>query len=179
MSSDTDASKVYSAKEVSVLLGIQNTTVRKYSQLLEKAGYHIHKNELGHRGFFDKDVIVLRKIIELTKRPDMSLENAINVVVSTDAGSDISKCDMQKSMTYQEILEDNQRLLKKFEDFKNQQLEFNKELLQQLKKRDDYIATKLEQRDQSLMNTIREMHDTQKLIATTKQPSKKWWEFWK
>ncbi|MGQ3381504.1 MerR family transcriptional regulator [Priestia endophytica] len=77
MSSDTDASKVYSAKEVSVLLGIQNTTVRKYSQLLEKAGYHIHKNELGHRGFFDKDVIVLRKIIELTKRPDMSLENAL------------------------------------------------------------------------------------------------------
>ncbi|MGQ3381505.1 DUF3967 domain-containing protein [Priestia endophytica] len=109
----------------------------------------------------------------------MSLENAINVVVSTDAGSDISKCDIQKSMTYQEILEDNQRLLKEFEDFKNQQLEFNKELLQQLKKRDDYIATKLEQRDQSLMNTIREMHDTQKLIATTKQPSKKWWKFWK
>ncbi|MCF2131992.1 DUF3967 domain-containing protein [Strepomyces sp. STD 3.1] len=179
MSSDTEGSKVYSAKEVSVLLGIQNTTVRKYSQLLEKAGYHIHKNELGHRGFFDKDVIVLRKIIELTKQPDMSLENAINVVVSTDEGVDISKCDTQKSKTYQEILEDNQRLLKEFEDFKNQQLEFNKELLQQLQKRDEYIATKLEQRDQSLMNTIREMYDTQKLIATTKQSTKRWWEFWK
>ncbi|MCY8233761.1 hypothetical protein [Priestia endophytica] len=90
--------KIYSAKKVSFLLGIQNTTVRKYSQLLEKSGYHIHKNDLGHRGFFDKDVIVLRKIIELTKHPNMSLEDAINVVVSMDSGMDMSKHDTKRYM---------------------------------------------------------------------------------
>ncbi|AWG44248.1 hypothetical protein BEH_24990 (plasmid) [Priestia filamentosa] len=90
--------KIHSAKEVSVFLGIQNTIVRKYSPLLDKSGYHIHKNDLGHRGFFDKDVIVLRKIIDLTRHPDMSLEDAINVFVSMDSGIDMSKHDTKRYM---------------------------------------------------------------------------------
>ncbi|WP_082864786.1 DUF3967 domain-containing protein [Priestia filamentosa] len=29
------------------------------------------------------------------------------------------------------------------------------------------------------MNTMREMHDIQKLLASAKQSNKKWWKFWK
>ncbi|WP_455931531.1 MerR family transcriptional regulator, partial [Priestia aryabhattai] len=106
--------KVYTAKEVSTLLGIQNTTVRKYAQMLEKAGYHIHKNELGHRGFFNNDVIVLRQIRELIKHPDMSLDQAINVVISTVDTGDMSDRDTRNLVTYQETQQYDQ-LLTKFE----------------------------------------------------------------
>lgn len=109
----------------------------------------------------------------------MSLEDAINIVISMVSGLDMSEHDTKKSMTYQGIYEDNQRLLQGFEDFKKQQLEFNKELLQKLQKRDEYIVIKLEKRNQNLLTTIGDMHDTQKLLSPAKQPNKKWWEFWK
>lgn len=170
--------KVYTAKEVSTLLGIQNTTVRKYAQMLEKAGYHIHKNELGHRGFFNNDVIVLRQIRELIKHPDMSLDQAINVVISTVDTGDMSDRDTQNLVTYQETQQYDQ-LLTQFEDFKEEQMKFNQELLKQIQQRDEYISKKLENRDRELLDAVRGMQETQKLIAASEEKKKKWWEFWK
>ncbi|PKG21861.1 DUF3967 domain-containing protein [Niallia nealsonii] len=173
--------KVYSAKEVSVLLGIQNTTVRKYAQLLEKAGYHIHKNELGHRGFFNKDVLILRQIIELAKHPDMSLENAIKVIVSTNIEGDMSDRDTK------ELAETPYITKEEFEEYQNKQMEFQKamfekqekymqELIERLEKQEDYIQNKLEKRDQLLLEHIRDMQ-AEKQIAASKEKNK-WWKFW-
>ena len=170
--------KVYSAKEVSTLLGIQNTTVRKYAQMLEKAGYHIHKNELGHRGFFNDDVIVLRQIRELTKHPDMSLDQAINVVISTVYQGDMSDRDIKKLATYH-ASQQYEQLLQQFESFKEEQMKFNQELLKQIQQRDEYISKKLENRDRELLDAVRGMQETQKLIAASEEKKKKWWEFWK
>ncbi|MED4008915.1 DUF3967 domain-containing protein [Priestia aryabhattai] len=179
MSGDTKKQqKVYTAREVATLLAIQNTTVRKYSQLLEKEGYHIHKNELGHRGFFDKDVMVLRKIRELVKHPDMSLYQAINAVISTVGEDDVSDRDTEELVTYQGT-QRYEQLLKQFEDFKEEQMKFNQELLKQIQQRDEYISKKLENRDRELLDAVKGMQETQKLIAASEEKKKKWWEFWK
>lgn len=73
---------VYGSGDVADVLQIQESTLRKYCLLLEKAGYEFLKNEVGHRAFFDDDVIVLRKMIALKNDADMTLEEATKSVVA-------------------------------------------------------------------------------------------------
>jgi len=182
MSYDTNTTqRIYSPKEMAKLLGIADTTVRKYSQELEKAGYHISKNEHGHRGYYDKDIIVFKQIIEIAKHPDMSLENTIKAVVSTYMSPDISAPDTIK------VANDNYITKEEFGEYQQKQAEFYKSLLEQqeaqsrhlleqLRKRDEYIASKLERIYRDGLTAIRETQETQKMIAATQQ--KKWWNFW-
>jgi len=168
--------KVYSAKEAASLLGIQNSTVRKYAQLLEKSGYHINKNGQGHRGFFDKDIIVLRQIIELTKHPDMSIEQAINVVVSMDVSGDISKRDTT------EIAETNYITKEEFEDYQRRQAESQLQMFEKLIERQDKFnqafldryEQRVSQRDGDLMTAIRLIQESHEQAAITKQKKSFW-----
>ncbi|MDC3422861.1 DNA-binding protein, partial [Aquibacillus koreensis] len=82
---------VYDTKQVAELLDVASSTVRKYCDYLEKSGYDFHKNEHGHRGFFDHDVIVFRKLIEYKRA--MSLEKATNAVMAWEKGNDIAPPD--------------------------------------------------------------------------------------
>lgn len=178
--------KVHSAKEVAALLGIQNSTIRKYAQLLEKAGYHIHKNEQGHRGFFDKDVLIFRQIIEITKHPDMSLENAINVVVSTRVRDDMSDRDTKKVaetsyITRTEFDEYQQRL----EGFQRAMYEKLIQCIEQKEsERDEKINKILDhlERQERLeierTKMVEEEKETRRQIAAAAK-QKKWWSFWK
>lgn len=77
---------VYGSSDMADVLGIQESTLRKYCLLLEKSGYEFLKNEHGHRAFFDGDVIVLRKMISLKSSADMTLEEAVKSVISLEKG---------------------------------------------------------------------------------------------
>ncbi|MED1015412.1 DUF3967 domain-containing protein [Bacillus atrophaeus] len=77
------------------------------------------------------------------------------------------------------ISQGDDQLLKQFEDFKEEQMKFNQELLKQIQQRDESISKKLENRDRELLDAVRGMQETQKLIAASEEKKKKWWEFWK
>ena len=163
---------VYGSSDIAVTLKIQESTVRKYCLILEKAGYQFLKNEHGHRAFFDYDVIVLKKIIELKSGTDMTLEEAAKAVIAWKKGNAVSVSDMEEkhyNARYDELLKD-------FKAFKEQQIEFNKELIQEIRNQQEYINNRLEQRDLLLIQTLRETLETRKEIATAE---KKWWRFWK
>src|SRR5690625_4912596 len=68
-------------------------------------------------------------------------------------------------------------LEREFEEFKQQQQEFNKQLLKQLQEQQKYIKNSIESRDQKLMQALNEIQETKKQIAMTEE--KRWWEFWK
>ncbi|MFC5775846.1 DUF3967 domain-containing protein [Ectobacillus antri] len=181
MSGDITGTRIYNAKEASLLLQIQNSTLRKYCQILEKAGYCMHKNEHGHRGFFDHDVIALRKLIELTQNPDMTLESAANVVVATHIGRPVSSTDTKKTT---EISVTATVTAEEFETFKQQQAALMYELVkkqeeaaQQQREFQERLWARLENRDMSLLQTIRELQETKLQIAA--ENKKKWWQFWK
>lgn len=78
----TDIQNVYWTREVAELLGVKEGTIRKYARLLEDRGYNFHRNDHDQRGFFDKDVIILRKIQELSKSKSMTLDDAANAIIS-------------------------------------------------------------------------------------------------
>lgn len=175
--------RIYSPKEMAKLLGIADTTVRKYSQELEKEGYHIYKNEKGHRGYYDRDIILFKQIIEIAKHPDMSLENTIKAVVSTQVSSEISVSDIQKTANEHYITKEDFKIYQeKQEEFYQtlikQQETQNKHLLEQIQKKNEYIILKLEQRDHDLMTAIRTTQETKKLITATNK-KQRWWKFWK
>lgn len=165
---------IYNTKDVAKLFDIHPSTVRKYCDFLEKEGYSFHKNEYGHRGFFDDDLVALRKLIEL--KDAMTLEHATKSVVAWKNDAVVSGGATDK-MQYSAQYSD---LSREFKTFKEEQLAFNQELIKQLKSEREYIQTKLEERDRNLMIAMRETLETQKQLAiSNEQPKKRWWQFWK
>lgn len=187
MTHKTDETQtIYSSSNVATLLNIQESTLRKYCILLEKAGYHFHKNEFGHRGFYDKDVITLRKMIDIKKHPDMTVEQACNAVmvwVKQGRETKADTPDLSENKRYNER-DSLEELKKEFQDYKMQQEEFQKELINQLNNQTQYIKNLLEDRDKRLLQSIRETQEAQKQIASAEEQKeepkekRKWYQFW-
>ncbi|MBJ8031259.1 DUF3967 domain-containing protein [Bacillus cereus group sp. N21] len=178
MTGNTDLTqKIYNAGDVAQLLEVKDSTVRKYAQTLEKAGYKFYKNENGYRGYFDKDVIAMRDLIRYSKHPDMTLESAAKAVVSTNNEGDIQGVDTVNEVA-QEPLQAYDDLLKEFQDFKEQQVKFNQELISKIEQRDKYISEHLEKRDSALMESIRLIQEQKQLEHAATEENNKWWQFW-
>lgn len=162
---------IYETKDVAERFNIHSSTVRKYCDYLERAGYTFHKNEHGHRGFFDDDLIAFKKLMEY--KDTMVLEQASRSVVAWKKGNDVAlraTDEKRYSRQYSELLEE-------FQSFKEQQENFNQELLNLLKQQQEYMDNHLKERDQNLMVALKESLETQRQLASSKQ--KKWWKFWK
>ncbi|MED4885474.1 DUF3967 domain-containing protein [Bacillus smithii] len=164
-----DVDVIYDTTSVSKVLGVQESTLRKYCALMQKSGYEFHKNSVGHRIFYEKDIDVLRKIVKLKNSSQLTLVESIRTVLNSDI-DDVSGVKVQSDIAYNKLLEE-------FSLFKKQQKEFNNELLRQLQKQQDYIDNRLEQRDKLLMQSLKESLEARQQIASAK--TKKWWKFWK
>lgn len=66
--------------EVSKLLGISSSTLRKYCLLLEQHGIEFKRNANNSRIYDEKGVIALQKLITLIGSGDMTVENAAGIV---------------------------------------------------------------------------------------------------
>lgn len=163
---------IYGSSDMCNLLGIKDSTLRKYCLVLQNAGYTFHTNERGQRGFFDQDVIVLRKFIETKKMSDMTLERSAEAVVSWVKQSDMAVSVIREN-------ENNQRYDEDIKELKNM-IEKQNELLITLANRLDqqqkYIDERLNKRDSMLMESLREVQETKKLIAAAEEAKKK--GFW-
>lgn len=164
---------VYGSSDIADVLGIQESTLRKYCLLLEKSGYEFLKNEHGHRAFFDADVIVLRKMISFKNDADMTLEEAVKSVVAWNKGNDITVSDIEEK---QYVARYND-LLGEFKTFQQQQMGFNKELIEEIQKQRDYIEKRLEERDRLLIESMRQTLEFRG-AAVEGEKKKRWWRFW-
>jgi DNA-binding transcriptional MerR regulator len=170
----SDTELVYDAVSVSKALGVRESTLRKYCALMQKYNYQFSKNTVGHRVFFQKDVDVLRKIVELKNGSAFTLEEAVKTVLSE---SDITDMSSISDTSDTSDISDYSRLLEEFSAFRREQERFNLELLQQLQLQQDYIKNSIEERDKKLMLALRESQEARREIASANQ--KKWWKFWK
>lgn len=175
---------VYSSSDVSTVLAIQESTLRKYCLILEKNGYEFLKNANGHRAYFDGDIILLKKFLKLKEEADMTLEQASKSVIAWKKGTTISERDMEENRyvsRYNDLVEE-------FKSFKDTQGAFNQKLLNQLGKQQEYLDKRLEERDQRLeerdqrlMLALKETLETKKQLelAAVEEQKKKWWRFGK
>lgn len=151
--------KVYSPKEIADLLGIKTATLRKYSIMLEERGYNIHRNSQNHRYYHDKDIITLRRVIKGSKS-GVTLEESINNVISIDKNNTYTN-DINNVDTHNNIAE--------LKDMIYKQNELIKTLSNKLDHQQEYIEKRLNERDSLLTQSLNEMLENRKQIATAEQ----------
>lgn len=159
---------VYTADQVATMLDIKTSTLRKYAGLLSKQGYKFHTNEKGHRGYFNQDVAVLKKLTEIKESTDMTLERAANAVMTWVDTSDISGSDTQLPV-------DNERYNKRFDELEKkieEQNEIIKQLIKTIDETDRKRESAMKQRDHIMNQYVNEIQETKKLIAATQEEKK-------
>jgi len=145
--SDLDFRDVsYDTLQVAKLLGVQESTVRKYCALMVKQGYQFNKNSVGHRIFYKCDVDVMKEIIEL-KNDGVTLEEAVKTVLISHKSDTSNITDITSKYN---------RLLDEFEIFRKSQMEFNQQLLKKLDEQSGIIKKNIEERDKRLIQSIRQ-----------------------
>ena len=157
--------KAYWNHEVAQRLNIGKSTLRRWCLELEKQGYVFSKGEQDSRAFLEQDVLILEKTKQLQSQ-GKKLEDAIKQVLNEHERVPLTPQSAPRSLDI---------------DLKMEREQLKKELLEEMKQEllssEQRIFQRLEERDQVLVQHIREIQETKKLMAAVQE--KKWWQFWK
>lgn len=185
-------------EDVSRELAISPSTVKKYYLLIEQYGYRFRRTQQGQVIFSDNDVQLFKKLILLKNEPGMTLQKAVEKIMSsiTDitvmASENYDSYDSHDSHTNNNelsLLATNLNQIrdiiqKQHELIQIQQNQISK-LMEEQEKSKRMIERNVEERDKLLMQSIREVQELKKLIIESQkkekeeEQKKKWWEFWK
>ncbi|MGH0601198.1 DUF3967 domain-containing protein [Bacillus mycoides] len=187
---------VYSASEVYKRLGISDSTLRKYMEVLSREGFAVKKDKRGRREYTDGDIMVIERLIELSKHDGMTLEKAAKMIaqqiekVNPDLIQEESEetdlvpfhIKQQYSVMAQEM---NQGMLAMEKRLSEQAKQSNEEIKESIEAHNERVEKRLEARDETLMKTLREMQEAKRVmqefrdeVAAAKEKKKPWWRFW-
>lgn len=190
---------VYSASEVYKRLGISDSTLRKYMEVLLREGFSVKKDNRGRRQYTEHDVMVIEKLIELSKHDGMTLEKAAKMIaqqiekVNPDLiqeeseGTSLIPFHIQQQLQQQYSVmaqEMNQNMLAMEKRLSEQAKQSNEEIKESIEAHNERVEKRLEARDETLMKTLREMQEAKRMmqefrdeVAVAKE-KKPWWKFW-
>ena len=191
---------IYTASDVYKRLEVKDSTLRKYVEVLQREGYNIKKGKQGRREYTERDVMVIEKLIELSKHDGITLEKAARLIVQklenfnqntnteetqeTDLVPFHIKQHLQQqySVIAQEM---NQSMLEIEKRLSEQAEQSNEEIKASIEQHNERVEKRLEARDENLMKTLREIQETKRLmkeyydeVAAAKEKKKPWWKFW-
>lgn len=164
--------KAYTTKEVSDHLEIGTSTLRKWCLSLEENGYLFSRTESNKRLFVERDLLALKYFKKLVQGENFSLGNASKIITSR------YKEETSETRTPSVLREDekedrsvmrSEEVINKLMHHIEKQEKFNMELMERFDKQQQYIEERLEDRDNKLMQSIREVQETKKLIASAKE----------
>lgn len=158
--------KTYTTKEIATLLDMAISTVRKYAQHLEKAGYLIVKTEGKARVFTESDIMVLRYLKELRDNTNITVEQATSIVVEK-----FNKNETQ-SVSLRNTTENTQyeRQYREMEHTLNEHAELIKELYLKL----DEAEKQRIKKDELLIQSMKKLLGTQKFLIEENKRRKNW-----
>ncbi|MGF2773338.1 DUF3967 domain-containing protein [Bacillus cereus] len=188
---------VYSASEVYKRLGISDSTLRKYMEVLQRENFVVKKDNRGRRQYTEHDVMVIEKLIDISKHDGMTLEKAAKMIAqrleiaNQNTGTEESQetylisfhiIQQQYIVMAQEM---NQSMLTMEKRLSEQAKQSNEEIKASVEAHNERVEKRLEARDEMLMKTLREMRETKRLmqefrdeVAVAKEKKKPWWKFW-
>jgi DNA-binding transcriptional MerR regulator len=182
---DTTNQKAYVTNELSKILNIGTSTLRKWCLALEKNDYEFMRTDQNKRLYVERDVIALRHFQALVQQSNMSLENASlivaskfnNVRSSTGTPSVLHNAEEnnRSSERSELVLEQLVEHIQMQQQYIERQEQFNKELLTRLDRQQQYIEERLNERDKALTSSIRELQKSNDEIKqlNAAQPEKK------
>jgi hypothetical protein len=149
-----------SPKEMTDVLNIGDSTLRKWCMALEEQHYFFSRTDNNRRLFLDRDRIVLKKFRDLVQVQNMSMQNAAIIVAAKykddafeQTNSENGVMDMRSSVI------DLAEMKQEMEQLKD----LNKQLLKRLEERDQYIDERLEKRDSQIISLLKELKETKRL----------------
>lgn len=194
---------VYSASDVYKRLEISDSTLRKYMEVLQREGYTVKKDKRGRREYTEHDVMVIEKLMELSKHDGMTLEKAARLIarqlesieqnMGTDKAPENQETDLIPFHIQQQLQQQygvmtkqmNQNLLEMEKRLSEQAKQRNEEIKASIEQHNERVEKRLEARDENLMKTLREIQKAKKLMqefrdeaAAAKEKKKPWWKFW-
>lgn len=167
--------RAWTTREVAQRIGVGESTARKWSISLEKAGYKFLTKENGEittRFYVEHDILVLMDYKELMQEKDMTMEIASQRIVERYGERDNSILPIRTESVRVETHDEISQL-------RNEIKEFNKELIERLEQRlnqqEQYIKESLERRDQELTQVMRSLLES----ASAEAQKKPWWKIWR
>lgn len=161
--------KAYWNHEIAKVLGIGESTLRKWCIELEKNGYEFVKGAKDSRAFLEHDLQALMHFKQLTKTDRVPQETAAQSVVEKFSMTEENRRTLP-------VPTENNRSIEQFEEKINMLLEqskrqdeFNRALLAKLEQQERYISESLERRDKLLLESLR---TTQEQVAAAREESK-------
>jgi DNA-binding transcriptional MerR regulator len=164
-------SPILSPNDLSTLLKIKESTLRKYSILLESVGYTFQRNNQNQRWYNDSDIVAFKKLITLKNSTDMNLKDCAEAVLLWSKGHDVTQ-----PLTV--VNNDTKRHDDDITELKamvTQQNILLQELVKKIDQQQKYIDEKLEQRDKTLLESIRGTQEIKQQllqIASAKEEKK-------
>ncbi|HDR8040730.1 TPA: DUF3967 domain-containing protein [Bacillus cereus] len=194
---------VYTSSEVYSRLGVSGSTLRKYSDVLEREGYDVRKNSRGRREYTEFDIVLIEQLVELSKQDGMTLEKAAKMIAkqfgiankkeeSQDTDPVPYQMQYQFQQQYSAMIEEINKVQqanliemeKRLSDRIDQRNTLIEEDIRDRKEREERIEKRLELRDDNLMKMVREIQDAKRTIVSAQEEiaaaqKKTWWKFWK
>jgi DNA-binding transcriptional MerR regulator len=151
---------------------IPNATIRRY---IRNHGHHLNIRKKGKSYFIASESIKI--VLNIRKQYDdgKSLEQVEKALIQKGNPVTITVTEEDEQMTVNvgEALQDVKKAV-------NEQNKIIQSLVEQMQKQQEYINTKLEERDRMLMAAIRETQESKKQIAVAElKKEKQWYQFWK
>lgn len=163
--------------------GIPNATIRRY---IRNHGHHLNIRKKGKSYLISDESIDVMEQIRKLYDDGKTLEQVEEALINTGTPMTVTVIEEDEPMNVN-VGEALQTLDKRLDEQNN----LIQSLVEQMNKQQAFIETKLAERDQRLIEAIRETQETKKQIAIaaahneqTKKdinssPQKKWYEFWK
>jgi DNA-binding transcriptional MerR regulator len=153
--------KWLSVMDIEKQTGIPDATIRRY---LRNHGHHIQIKKRGKVYFISSDsLVVIKKIRELYDKGKQS-EDIEETLRDMNVPVTITVTDDEKEVTV-----NASEVLLQLKKEMNEQKKFNQLLLETLQKQQEYINTKLEERDRKLNESLREILESKKEIASSER----------
>jgi DNA-binding transcriptional MerR regulator len=141
------------ASEVSEMLSLQESTLRKYCIALEEAGHKFMKNKRGHRSFSNNDITILQRFISAKESPAMTLKKAAYAVVSVHNDNSVTD-SVPETIPYNESSELSHTMQDWKEMFMKQQ-QMTSRLLEKLEEQEEREKERMEH-EKELMALLKE-----------------------
>ncbi|MEI4617930.1 DUF3967 domain-containing protein [Bacillus cereus] len=165
--------QTYWGSEVAKNLGVGSSTLRKYCLALEEAGYPFERGNNNSRIFYHKDVATIERLVTAMNKKKVTLEQAINLAITSVDENEIATVATDSVADTEHI----KVLTKRIERLEQLNLELIQRLDQQSKLLQETDAQRIireEQRDIQLMQVLREIQDSKRLVAASEQRKSLW-----
>jgi DNA-binding transcriptional MerR regulator len=166
----SEAEIVYTSNEVYSRLGVSGSTLRKYSDVLEREGYDVRKNSRGRREYTEFDVVLIEQLVlELSKQDGMTLEKAAKMIAK-QFGIANKKDESQGTdpVPYQMQYQFQQQYSAMIEEINKVQqanlLEMEKRLSDRMIKKNELIEEDIKERNRLIMEDMKDRKEREERI---------------